>query len=122
MSTYNISINQGATYRLLITIKDPDENPIDLTGFTFRGMVRATTSDSKVQATFTFDVKDQVTNTGQVEAILTADQTAGIELPKQTNPHRKITTMVYDIESENLAGEVIRWLEGSALVSPEVTR
>lgn len=119
---YDISVNQGATYTLLITIKDPSDNPIDLTGYEFRGQIRTTTSDPTVQATFEFEILTQSGGTlGQVYATLSATETAGIELPEQSNSHRKITKMVYDIESVN-GTEVTRWLQGTANISPEVTR
>lgn len=120
---YDIEVKQGATYRLLMTIKDNNGDEIDLTGYTFRGQIRDTTSSPTIQATFTFDVKTQSGGTlGQVEAILTAAATAGIVLPEVDKPHRKITTMVYDIESDNGGGEVVRWLQGKAEISPEVTK
>lgn len=119
---YDITVKQGATFLLLMTIKDPALNPIDLTGLTFRGKIRATTSDPVVQANFTFVILTQSGATlGQVQASLTAVATAGIIVPKATSAHRKITTMIYDIESDNGAGEVVRWLQGAANISPEVT-
>lgn len=119
---YDIDVKQGASYLLLMTIKDPALNPIDLTGLTFRGKIRATTSDPVVQANFTFNVLTQSGATlGQVQAILTPLATAGIIVPKATSAHRKITVMIYDIESDNGAGEVVRWLQGAANISPEVT-
>lgn len=120
---YDINVKQGATYALVLTIKDPNDDPIDLTGYEFRGQVRTSTSDPTVQANFEFEIQPQTGGTlGKVTATLTATETAGITLPENNRPTRKITTMIYDIESETVDGEVTRWLEGAALISPEVTR
>lgn len=123
MEEHDIEVKQGATFTLLVTILDPDDNPIDLTGYTFRGQIRKNTSDPVVQANFSFEILAQTGPTlGQLYAILTADETAGIQVPEVDKPHRKITTMIYDIESDNGAGDVVRWLQGKADISPEVTR
>lgn len=123
MAEYDIDVKQGSTYQLLLTIKDPDDDPIDLTGYTFRGQIRTSTSDSTIQAAFSFNILTQSGGTlGQVEATLSATDTAGIELPENDRPTRKITKMIYDIESETGGGEVTRWLEGAANISPEVTK
>jgi hypothetical protein len=122
MATYDIDVKQGSTYELLITIKDPNDTEIDLTGHTFRGQIRTSTSDSTIQAAFSFVLADQVTNTGEVTATLSASATAAISLPENDKPTRKITKMIYDIESEDAGGIVTRWLEGDANISPEVTK
>lgn len=122
MAEYDINVKQGATFELLLTIKDPSDNPIDLTGYTFRGQIRTSTSDPTIQATFTFALGVQSGGTlGQVTATLTAAATAAIEVPENDKPTRKITKMIYDIESE-IGSEVTRWLEGAAYISPEVTK
>ncbi len=119
---YDIDVKQGSTYQLLLTIKDDSAVAIDLTGYTFRGQIRTSTSDPTVQAAFSFNILTQSGATlGQVEATLSATDTAAISLPENDRPTRKITKMIYDIESE-IGGEVTRWLEGAANISPEVTK
>lgn len=119
---YNMSISQGADYTLGVTIKDKDGNPIDLTGHTFSGQIRKTVSDAVVQASFSFTIKDQVANTGEVDVELSAATSSGISLDKSTKVNRTITKMTYDIESVDGSGNTVRWLEGTVLFSPEVTR
>lgn len=119
---YNMSISQGSDFVLGLTIKDSAGNPIDLTGHVFRGQMRKTASDAIIQASFTFSILDQVTDTGRVDVKLDAAISSAIILDRSTGASRKITTMTYDIESEDSNGSDERWLEGLVLISPEVTK
>ncbi len=119
---YNMSISQGSDFLLALTIKDSSGVPLDLTGHTFRGQIRKTASDATIQASFTFEVLDQVVNTGRVNILLDAAISSAILLEKSSNASRKLTTMTYDIESEDLSGKEERWLEGLVKLSPEVTK
>lgn len=120
---YDITVYQGATFTLVLTITDdatPTPNPIDITGYTFRGQIRSTTSSDTVQADFSYSLTDP-TN-GEVTLTITAAETAGISLPENCNPTHRTTRMVYDVESESPGGDVRRWLYGTANIIPEVTR
>ena len=111
--TYDINVEQGATFSLQITYKDPSNQPINLTGYTARMDVR-----TKVKAT-TETIELTTENgrialggvLGTVTLSLTAAETAAIASGKY----------VYDLELVNGAA-VIRLIEGSFIVSPEVTR
>ena len=120
---HDILIEQGATFKMVFIITDETSSRVDLTGLTFRGMVKKAFTDSLSQATFTFNVLDQTVldTRGRVEVYLTAEETASIAVYSK-GPVRSINTMVYDIESEDLEGVVIRWVQGLASVSPEVTK
>lgn len=117
---FNMEISQGADYTLAVTLKDSGGSPVDITGHTFRGQIRKTASDAVVQATFTFDLVDPVN--GRVDVKLPAADSTAISLTKSKNANRSITTMTYDIESEDGSGAVVRWLEGLVKISPEVTK
>jgi hypothetical protein len=119
--TYTMAIEQGSTFSVQLTINDSSGAPINLTGHVFRGQIRKTISDSTIQASFTFTILDQVTDTGKVVVSLTAAQTTAISFPSQKTVERTDVEMSYDIESE-ISGTVYRWLEGIASISPEVTR
>lgn len=119
---YNVSISQGSDYILGLTLKDASGVEIDLTGYTFTGQIRKTVSDSVVQAEFTFNILDQVTDTGRVDVQLSAAVSSAILLDKSTKSSRKITVMTYDIESDDGSGSRKRWLEGLVNISPEATR
>jgi hypothetical protein len=118
---YEISIDQGANFLITLTIKDEVGAPMDLTGFTFRGKIKKSFSDAASVVDFSFNLLNQVTDTGKVEVSLTAIQTASIPAPAQ-GTSRTLAKFVYDIESVDGSGFVRRWLEGDALVSPEVTK
>jgi hypothetical protein len=118
---YELNIDQGANFLITLTIKDETGATMDLTGFTFRGKIKTSFSDSVAVANFSFKILDQVTSRGLVEVSLTDTETAALVAPAQGTV-RTLTKMVYDIESEDGSGFVRRWLEGDVLVSPEVTK
>jgi hypothetical protein len=120
--SYEINIKQGATFRLMLTITDSNSQPIDLTSHVFRGQIRRLPQDTATEAVFSFVIADQVTNTGEVMAEISAADTAAINCVDSTRPERRITTFCYDIESDDGSGIVNRWLEGVANISPEVTK
>ncbi len=119
---FDISVQQGATFKMMLTIKDDNEDPIDLSGYVFRGQIRKTYSSEVVEAEFEFELQPQEDATlGQVLCTITAEETAGIDVPGACQNGRKIAKMIYDIESQ-VGDEVTRWLQGQALISPEVTK
>lgn len=120
---YDILIEQGATFLMTLTFKGSDGETLDLTDLSFRGKIKKAFTDTTAQAEFTFNVLDQGMDEtkGKVEVTLDAAITAALDAPAKKNT-RTLTTMVYDIESEDLEGVVVRWLQGDARVSPEVTK
>lgn len=122
-ASYDIEILQGASFSMLLTIKDSLDAPIDLTGHVFSGQIRKTISDNVVQASFSFDLLDQsnVLTKGKVTVSLPATASSLIDLGNQNSIKKTIVEMPYDIES-SLSGNVTRWLEGSVRISPEITR
>lgn len=119
---HNILIEQGATFQLSLTMRDETGTAINLTGQSFRGWIKESFTDVAAIATFTCTLLDQSdpATVGKVVISLSATITEG--LPAQgKGTVRTITKMVYDIESEDGDGVVIRWLQGEANISPEVT-
>jgi hypothetical protein len=121
--TYDILIEQGATFSIILSLKDENFVAIDLTGLEFRGYVKKAFTDTATEAEFSFEILDQdeEETKGKVKVILSATETSAMTT-NATGISRNITTMVYDIESESVDGEVTRWLQGEAKVSPEVTK
>jgi hypothetical protein len=122
-ATHDISIDQGASFSMYLTIKDEANEKIDLSGHVFRGKIKKDLSDVTTQANFTFTILNQENEStkGMVEVILTSEVTASI----QTNARgtsRNVIKMIYDIESVSPSGFVTRWVQGLALISPEVTK
>ena len=118
---YDMYIEQGTDYSLLVTLKDDNNALINLTGHAFRGKIRKTASSPTVIAEFSFEVLDQGTNTGEFKVKLDDAVSSAIALDPSENPERTTTFFCYDIESE-LAGTVTRWLEGTVEMSPELTK
>jgi hypothetical protein len=119
--TYEMLVKQGEDLYLVLEIQDENSTPIDLTGHTFRGQIRKTASDPTIVASFSFNILNQTTDTGKVEVTLSSAVSSSIQLNSSLQAQRTLTFMAYDIESE-YAGRVTRWLEGRAIISPEVTR
>lgn len=111
---YNTTIEQGATFRRVLTYKDEDGAIVDLTGWNARMQLR--TSKSAVSSTLALTSSPAAGITmggvaGTVTVEITATQTAALVA----------STYVYDLEIYNGA-EVIRLIEGSLTLSTEVTR
>ena len=122
-ATHDISIDQGASFSMYLTIKDEANEKIDLSGHVFRGKIKKDLSDTTTQANFTFSILNQGNEStkGMVEVMLAPEVTASI----QTNARgtsRNVIKMIYDIESVSPSGFVTRWIQGLALISPEVTK
>lgn len=108
MTRHNITIDQGATYQLAMTLQH-NGSVLDLTGATLRGQLRTDYADAAPAASFAATIIDAAA--GQASLLLTAEQTAALPAG----------LYVYDVELEQ-AGAVTRLFGGRATVSPEVTR
>jgi len=121
-ASLDLTIEQGTTFKRVLTIKDDLDALIDLTGETFRGQIRKTPSSTTIVATFTCTLRNQVTNKGEVEILISAADTALIPLASQSKPLIVAENFVYNIERVKADLTVSRILEGIAIVSPEVTK
>jgi hypothetical protein len=129
-STYNLLIEQGATFRRVLQFKN-DGVLVDPSSWTIRSQIRASYSDSVALATF--DITKTATD---VTILLSATQTA-LLLPNyyrnrdtykatQSFPHADPSTLpanayVWDLEVDE-GSVTYRRLEGGVLVTPEVTQ
>lgn len=95
---------------------------VDLTGFTFRGQIRSTQNSATIIASFVFTILNQGTNPGEVTCSLSDTVTAAIAVPTSTTACRKSAKYIYDMEYVDTLGDVKRFFQGIAEVSPEVTR
>lgn len=106
---YDITIEQGATFTLVITVMD-----VNLTGYTVRTQGRtshaATTTVWSSPTNCTLAVSAGTNST--ITMTISAANTAAMTAP---------STGVWDIEYE-LSGVVTRSLEGTYTITPEVTR
>lgn len=112
----DIIIEQGADFERGITINDANSNAVDLTGNTFRGQMRKKYSSADVTATFTVLAVAGSESQGKVS----------MKLDDSVTETLKAGDYVYDIEwiqNPGAPNEIItRLLEGTIIVTPEVTR
>ena len=113
--TLNITIEQGTTFTRTIAVEDDATNPIDLSDVTeVNGQLRKKYSSS-VAYDFTLSVTDAVN--GMISWVMDAEVSASIAVSNASS----CSDWVYDIELVR-TDNVERLLEGSATISPEVTR
>lgn len=111
----NLTVYQGADYQRALELKDNNQDLMDLTGYTFRGQAKAKYSDASAAFTFEFTLRDQVTDTGVVDMVIPASETAALAITR-------LSKYIYDIEMEDADGIIRRIVEGEIQLHPEVTR
>ena len=104
----NLYIDLGTTYLQSFYLKNTDNTPLDLSGFTGRSQIRKEYTSNTYNS---FDVSVGG-NTGIVTISLAANTSSNIESGRY----------LYDIELESNTGTVTRILEGFVTFTPEVTR
>lgn len=110
----DLTIEQGATFRLLLTWRDEGGALRDLTGYTARMQIRREAADDTVLLALTTENGGISLGgaAGTIALLATSDQTAALGFESG----------VYDLELEDGSGEVTRLLSGTATLSAEVTR
>jgi hypothetical protein len=113
--TLNIEILQGDTFEWEITVNTIAGIPMDLTGYTARGMGRKKYTDLLPAFTFVCSpAADQVTDIGKLYVTLEATITSAIAVYLEYK---------YDIELVHTAsGKVKKLYRGLALVKAEATK
>lgn len=112
--TYDIFIEQGATFVKGIIWKDSEGDPVDLDGYTARMQFRPSVNSNTIYFSCTTE-NGRITlggALGTIDISIDADDTAAFEF----------ISAVYDLELESAGGFVTRLLEGGVEVSKEVTR
>lgn len=124
---YDITIEQGADWRLVITWKDDKAAPMDLAGFTARMQVRESFA-SKVKV-FELTTENGQITLGGADGIVTMELPAAITAAVAINPTKttwidgkQAQQLVFDLEMISPAGAITRLIQGSALFVPEVTK
>ena len=117
-TTYDIIIEQGATFALHLRYRTSAGALIDLTGYTARMQVRESFDSSTAMLSFTSAPGGGITLGGALGTIdieATDEATAAIAVRQQV-------WAVYDIELVPPDGRAIRLMQGQAEIRPEVTR
>ena len=113
-NSFDLTINQGATFELTVTWKDSAGTAINLTGYSARMQVRETYSSSTSIVSLTSGAGITLGGAaGTIAIVVSATTTAALTAP---------FSGVYDLELVSAGGVVTRLLQGAATVSPEVTR
>jgi hypothetical protein len=116
--TYKLTIKQGATFRQKFVYKAGASvnaaTPVDLSGFTGRAQMRPDYNSTAVHAHWSTDNGGLILGgaTGEITLISSAADTE--LMPAERG--------VWDLELVAPDGEVLRILEGTTEVTPEVTR
>lgn len=115
---FNLAFEQSATFQHTVNWKDPQGNPIDMTGYRIRMQVRTTASASAT--VLAFDSAD-LGEGMQIEG-LGEDGWFTITLAPSVTAGLSFDTGVYDVTATSPGGVVYRLHEGKASVLPGVTR
>lgn len=124
---YDITIEQGADWRLVLTWKDAAGDPMQLNGYTGRMQVRETwNSKTKIFELTTGNgwIVLDAANGG-----ITLHLPAAVSAAYQVNPTKtawidgkQAQQLVFDLEMIDGQGGVTRLVQGAALFIPEVTK
>ena len=108
-ATYNFTIEQGATFTRLLTLKE-NESVMNLTGYSVASQLRQTHDTNVVTGTFTATVTNA--SAGQLTLSMTPSTTGAMEEGMY----------VYDVEITAPNENVTRILQGRVTLTPQVTR
>ena len=118
---YNMTMWQGSTFGLSISVQNADETVQDLTGYSARMQIRPTYKSTTVTESLT-SANGEISiipATGELQLELSAARTANIHVDLSNGKPPK-TVYVYDLELDN--GTVSKILYGDLTVYGEVTR
>jgi hypothetical protein len=108
---YDLDIEQGSAFKLELQLKQPDGEPLNLSGCTAASQIRKSARSKNPIIDFTCEVVAPTAD-GIILISLTHDQTSSLSF----------SNALYDIEVTFATGEVRRLLMGSVRLSPEITR
>ena len=106
----NLTVGQGETFKILVSLTDQNETAIDLTNYSFTGSLRETYSAENISADFSFE---KITPFDSGSFYVTLPPTSSSLLTSQD--------YVYDIllVSESVVRRIV---EGKFTVRPSVTQ
>lgn len=116
-ATLDLSIECGADYAQTIILKDNLDAPIDITGYSFASMIKASAADASALLSFTVTPAVDLT-TGEFTISLTNAQTASLFAPGD-GPSETMS-LVYDIV-QTVGIVKSRIIQGAITVVPGVT-
>ena len=120
-TTYNINTIQGDNVQITLCVKDQFSNPLNLSGYDVRGVVKYSYGYTGMSGIL-LDLMP-VVNSG-VNGSYYASGLIDINIPSYTMASMPVGIFVYDIErfpAQIPTGNSIKLLRGKFIVSPEVT-
>lgn len=109
----NLTFSQGATWKLSMTYTDSVGDPIDLTNYTARMQARSVFESPNTVLSLVNGTGITLGGTaGTIDLLVGATTTAAIAANQY----------VYDLEIESNSNEVTRVVQGTLVVTAEVTR
>lgn len=105
----NLFIDQGSTFNSIVTLKNQDGTPMNLTNFSVKSQFRKSYRSSQA-ITFTSSIYHAVS--GRIR----------LQLPADTSSSVKAGRYLFDVEITSPTGEKYRALEGIVVISPEITQ
>lgn len=115
----DLNIRQGGTFGpFAVTITNPDNTPVNLTGYTFRGQIRKKPKDTAIVAEFSCVITNPTAGifTFTIPATITSTIPAGDTINSSDSKY------IYDLEMVDNTSKVIPLIYGNAIVLREVTR
>lgn len=121
---YTLTMWQGSTFGLSLTVKDANNAVQNLTGYSARMHIRPTyDSESIAESLTTANGEIVITPLeGNVSLTLDATRTANVYVDRSTGTKLPKTVYVYDIELVSAGNTVSKILWGNINVYGEVTR
>lgn len=105
----NLYIDQGSDFSAIVTLKNQDGTPINLTGFTLKSQLRKSYQSSSA---VDFNVSIYNASEGKIKMQLPASSSSGLIAGRY----------LYDVEITSPTNERKRALEGIVVLTPEITR
>jgi hypothetical protein len=122
---YNISIWQGSTFTLSITVQDSVGANLDLNSFDARMQIRSSYDSTNVTESLT-TANGEIAITGSLGKLdleLPANRTANIPVDLSSGSKPPKTSYVYDLELiDNSTNTITKLMYGDVVVYGEVTR
>lgn len=121
-NTLNKVMDQGSSHVHIFTVKDDNEDPVDLTGYDVRFQVRSSYGSTNVLINGTL-MNGKVAITDALNGIITLTlapaDTSGIRFPEKDDER---VVLVYDLEIQSPSGKVYKPARGTFTLKREVTR
>lgn len=105
----NLYVDAGSTFSTIITVRNSDGSPMNLSGYTAASQIRK--SYGSITA-YNFNASVHDVDLGEIRLQLSDEESGAIK------PGRYL----YDIEITSSIGEKLRVVEGVVLVTPEITK